>query len=94
MRLFEVLLLLSNTGVLLSGFFRKKQRRIAIIIGSGIALLFLVIHWATEGLRVQLLFPYALTVLFFVGSIYGCFKKMLFEISPVTFTCCVLSCLC
>ncbi|MFN2744927.1 MULTISPECIES: alpha/beta hydrolase family protein [unclassified Bacillus (in: firmicutes)] len=82
MRLFEVLLLLSNTGVLLSGFFRKKQRRIAIIIGSGIALLFLVIHWATEGLRVQLLFPYALTVLFFVGSIYGCFKKNAFRNIP------------
>ncbi len=83
LRLFELLLLISNIGLLgLTVLLKKERRRVPIFIASGITLLVLAIHWKVEGLRVQLLFPYVLTILFLAGSIYGCFKKTAFRHIP------------
>ncbi|MFT0803102.1 hypothetical protein VSK91_17180 [Bacillus swezeyi] len=81
--MFELLLLMSNIGLLgLTVLLKKERRRVPIFIASGTALLVLAIHWKVEGLRVQLFFPYGLTILFLAGSIYGCFKKTAFRHIP------------
>ncbi|MFF2910789.1 alpha/beta hydrolase family protein [Paenibacillus sp. NPDC057934] len=76
MRLFELLLFLSNIGLFaLTVLLKKGQRRIPVFVASGIATLLLVIHWTVEGYRVQLLFPYCITIIFLVISGYSYFQK-------------------
>lgn len=76
MRLFELLLLLSNIGLFaLTVLLKKGRRRIPVFVASGIATLLLLIHWAVEGYRVQLLFPYCITIIFLAISGYGYIKK-------------------
>ncbi|AJE49646.1 alpha/beta hydrolase family protein [Paenibacillus polymyxa] len=76
MRLFELLLLLSNIGLLaLTVLLKKGRHRIPVFVASGIATLLLVIHWTVEGYRVQLFFPYCITIIFLAISGYSYFKK-------------------
>ncbi|QMV44745.1 alpha/beta hydrolase family protein [Cohnella cholangitidis] len=76
MRLFELLLLLSNIGLfVLTVLLKEGRRRIPVFVVSGIATLLLVIHWTVEGYRVQLLFPYCITIMFFAISGYCYFNK-------------------
>ncbi|TYP73279.1 alpha/beta hydrolase family protein [Paenibacillus methanolicus] len=76
MRLFELLLVLSNIGLLAcTVVFKKGRRRIPVFVASGIAMLVLVMHWTVEGYRVQLAFPYGITILFLALSGYSYFKK-------------------
>ncbi|WP_413379287.1 alpha/beta hydrolase family protein [Paenibacillus taichungensis] len=76
MRLFELLLFLSNIGLFVLTFLLKKgRRRIPVFVASGIATLLLVIHWMVEGYRVQLFFPYFITIIFLAILSYSYFKK-------------------
>ncbi|UKS28427.1 dienelactone hydrolase [Paenibacillus sp. HWE-109] len=76
MRLFELLLFLSNIGLFtLTVLLKKERRRIPVFVASGIATLLLVIHWTVEGYRVQLFFPYCITIIFLAISGYSYFKK-------------------
>ncbi|MEK5548849.1 alpha/beta hydrolase family protein [Paenibacillus sp. FSL L8-0689] len=76
MRLFELLLLLSNIGLFaLTVLLKKGRRRIPVFVASGVATLLLVIHWTVEGYRVQLFFPYCITIIFLAISGYSSFKK-------------------
>jgi len=76
MRLFELLLLLSNIGLFIIAVLLKKgRRRVPVFVVSGIATLVLVIHWTVEGYRVQLLFLYGLTIIFLAISGYRYFNK-------------------
>ncbi|MEC0245407.1 dienelactone hydrolase [Paenibacillus chitinolyticus] len=73
MRLFELLLFLSNIGFFaLTVLIKKGRRRIPVFVASGIASLLLVIHWTVEGYRVQLFFLYCITIIFLAisGSSY------------------------
>ncbi|WP_408895129.1 alpha/beta hydrolase family protein [Paenibacillus taichungensis] len=76
MRLFELLLFLSNIGLFALTFLLKKGRpRIPLFVASGIATLLLVIHWTVEGYRVQLFFSYCIPIIFFATSGYSYFRK-------------------
>ncbi|NUU79064.1 alpha/beta hydrolase family protein [Paenibacillus xylanilyticus] len=76
MRLFELLLLLSNIGLIaLTVLLKKGRRRIPVFAASGMATLLLGIHWTVEGYRVQLFFPYCITIIFLVISGCSHFKK-------------------
>ncbi|MFD2334117.1 dienelactone hydrolase [Cohnella sp. GCM10020058] len=76
MRLFEWLLFLSNIGTFaLSVRLKKGQRKVPVFVASGVAALFMVIQLTVEGYRVQLIFPYCLTVIYLVISGYRYFKK-------------------
>ncbi|SFB62350.1 Platelet-activating factor acetylhydrolase, isoform II [Cohnella sp. OV330] len=76
MRLFELLLLLSNIGLFaLSILLKKGRRRIPVFVASGIAALLLIVHGTVEGFRIQLVFPYCITVLFLAVSVYRYYKK-------------------
>ncbi|MFF2089535.1 alpha/beta hydrolase family protein [Paenibacillus sp. NPDC058174] len=76
MRLFELLLFLSNIGLFaFTVLLKKGQRRIPLFIGSGISTLLLVVHWTVEGYRLQLIFPYCVTIIFLAISSYRYFKK-------------------
>ncbi|MEC0128241.1 alpha/beta hydrolase family protein [Paenibacillus pabuli] len=76
MRLFELFLFLSNIGLFtLIVLLKKGRRRIPISVVSGIATLLLVIHWTVEGYRVQLFFPYCITIIFLTISSYSYFRK-------------------
>nr|WP_231116799.1 hypothetical protein [Paenibacillus polymyxa] len=76
MRLFELLLLLSNIGLFaLTVLLKKERSRIPVFVASEIATLLLVIHWTMEGYRVQLFFPYCITIIFLAISGYSYFKK-------------------
>ncbi|MVO98152.1 alpha/beta hydrolase family protein [Paenibacillus lutrae] len=71
MRLFELLLFLSNIGLFaLTVLVKKGRRRIPVFVASGIAALLLAIHWTVEGYRVQLFFLYCITIIFL--AISGC----------------------
>lgn len=74
MRLFEMLLFLSNVGLLVIIFYLNSSiRRSALLTTSGASLVFLIIHLLVEGYRLQLLFPYCFTVLMLIFSfIYYC----------------------
>ncbi|OXL83948.1 dienelactone hydrolase [Paenibacillus sp. SSG-1] len=76
MRLFELLLLLSNIGLfIITVLLKKGRRRVPVFVVSGIATLVLVIHWTVEGYRVQLLFSYGITIMFLAISGYRYFNK-------------------
>ncbi|WP_433620540.1 alpha/beta hydrolase family protein [Paenibacillus cellulositrophicus] len=76
MRLFELLLLLSNIGLfIITVLLKEGRRRVPVFVVSGIATLVLVIHWTVEGYRVQLLFSYGLTIMFLAISGYRYFNK-------------------
>ncbi|WP_068617909.1 alpha/beta hydrolase family protein [Paenibacillus tuaregi] len=76
MRLFELLLVLSNIGLFaITVLLKKGRRRIPVFAASGIATLLLVIHWTVEGYRLQLLFSYCLTIIFLAISGYSYFTK-------------------
>ena len=76
MRLLEVLLLLSNIGLFaLTVLLSKGRRRIPVFVASGIATLLLVVHWTAEGYRLQLIFPYCITILYLALSGYSYFRK-------------------
>lgn len=76
MRLFELLLLLSNIGLFaLTILLKKGQRKMPVFVASGIATLILVIHWTVEGYRVQLFCLYGITIIFFASSGYRYLKK-------------------
>lgn len=80
MRLFELLLLLSNVGLFVLAIFLKEgQRRFPVFITSGITTLLLIIHWTMEGYRVQLFFAYCITILFITISGYCYYKKTAFR---------------
>lgn len=69
MRLFEMLLFLSNLGLLVIIFsLNSNIRRFALLITSGASFVFLIIHLFVEGYRLQLLFPYCFTVLMIILS--------------------------
>ncbi|WP_432408154.1 hypothetical protein [Wukongibacter sp. M2B1] len=75
MRLFEIMLFLSNVAILvLMIFLKNNNRRMILTIVSGISSIFLVVHWIVEGYRIQLFFLYCITILILVGSIYTYFK--------------------
>ncbi|USB33559.1 dienelactone hydrolase [Paenibacillus sp. YPG26] len=76
MRLFELLLILANTGLLaLTVLLKRGQSRIPVFMASGLALLVLVIHWAVEGYRIQLFFPYAMTIVSAAVAGYSCIRR-------------------
>jgi predicted dienelactone hydrolase len=76
MRLFELLLFLSNIGLFaLTVLLKKGRSRIPVFVASGIATLLLVIHWTVEGYRVQLFSPYCITIIFLAISGYSYFKN-------------------
>ncbi|MCR8644371.1 dienelactone hydrolase [Paenibacillus sp. N1-5-1-14] len=76
MRLFELLLFLSNISLFaLTIFFKNERRRIPVFVASGIATLLLIIHLTLEGYRVQLFFPYCITIIYLAISCYSYFKK-------------------
>lgn len=76
MRLFELLLLMSNISLFaLTVLLKKERRRIPIYVASGIAALVMVIHLTVEGYRIQLLFPYCITIIFLAVSGYSYFKR-------------------
>ncbi|MBP2000014.1 putative dienelactone hydrolase [Paenibacillus shirakamiensis] len=76
MRLFELLLFLSNIGLLLLIVLLKKElRRISVFVTSGIATLLLIIHWMVEGYRIQLFFPYWITIIALIASSYSYCRK-------------------
>lgn len=76
MRSFELLFFLSNiTLFTLTIMLNIGRRRIPVFVASGIATLLLVIHWTVEGYRVQLFFPYCITIVFLTISGYSYFKK-------------------
>ncbi|MFM9281803.1 alpha/beta hydrolase family protein [Paenibacillus jiagnxiensis] len=76
MRLFELLLLLSNISLLaLTVVLKNGRPRIPVFVASGAAMLLLVIHWTVEGYRVQLFFLYCMTILFLAVTGYRYFKK-------------------
>lgn len=76
MRLFELLLFMSSIGLFaLTISLKKGRRRIPVSVTSGIATLILFIHWTVEGYRVQLIFPYCITIIYLAISVYYYFKK-------------------
>lgn len=76
MRLFELLLYLSNISLfVLTVVLKKGQRIILVFVASGIAAVLLVIHWTVEGYRVQLFLSYCITVFFLAISSYSYLKK-------------------
>lgn len=76
MRLFELLLFLSNVGLLaLAILLKKGRRKTPLFVASGVASLLMVVHGAVEGYRVQLFFPYCITVVFLVVTGYRFLKK-------------------
>ncbi|OAB32460.1 dienelactone hydrolase [Paenibacillus macquariensis subsp. defensor] len=76
MRLFELLLLLSNVAVLLLLIFSKKNNPIKLLIASMISTLLLIVHLTVEGYRVQIFFPYCITIAFLAVSVYDYFKPI------------------
>lgn len=83
MRLFELLLYLSNISLfVLTVVLKKGQRIIPVFVASGIAAVLLVIHWTVEGYRVQLFLSYCITVFFLAISSYSYFKKSSFQKIP------------
>lgn len=76
MRLFELLLVLSDISLFaLTVLLKSGRRRIPVFVVSGIAAIVLVIHWTVEGYRVQLFFSYGITIIFLAISSYRYFKK-------------------
>ncbi len=76
MRLFELLLLLSNVGSLaLMIFLKKGKRKKPKFVVSGVSILLLIVHLIVEGIRVQLFFSYCLTILFLGTSTYSYLNK-------------------
>ncbi|WP_348272593.1 hypothetical protein [Paenibacillus sp. BIHB 4019] len=76
MQRFEVLLLLSNVGLLVLLFVLKKERRPAsLFVASVISTIFMILHWTFEGPRLQLLLAYGITLLFLALSSYASFKQ-------------------
>ncbi|RUT35780.1 dienelactone hydrolase [Paenibacillus zeisoli] len=76
MRLFELLLFVSDIGLFaLIVFLQKGRRRIPIFAVSGIAIMLMVIHLTVEGYRIQLVFPYGITIISLAISGYIFFKK-------------------
>ncbi|OME25134.1 alpha/beta hydrolase family protein [Paenibacillus odorifer] len=83
MRLFELLLYLSNISLfVLTVVLKKGQRIIPVFVASGIAAVLLVIHWTVEGYRVQLFLSYCITVFFLAISSYSYLKKISFQKIP------------
>ncbi|MCK8486663.1 hypothetical protein M0651_05680 [Paenibacillus sp. MBLB2552] len=84
MRLFELLLLLSNLGLFaLTVGLKKGRRRSPVFALSGVATLILIIHGTVEGYRIQLFFLYGITIIYLVLSSYSYFKKWLLKNPPV-----------
>ncbi|RIX50089.1 dienelactone hydrolase [Paenibacillus nanensis] len=76
MRVFELLLLLSNIGLFaLTVLLKKGRRKIPVFVVSGTATLLLIIHWTAEGYRVQLLFLYCITIMYLAISGYRYLNK-------------------
>lgn len=76
MRLFELLLFVSNIGLFaFTVLLKKGRRRTPVFVASGIATLLLVIHWTVEGYRVQLVLLYCITIIFLAISGYSYFNK-------------------
>lgn len=74
MRLYEMLLLLSNVCLLLIMIFTNKNKRVSLVVTSVISTDFLIVHWMTEGFRVQLLLLYCITLLLLFISGYNYIK--------------------
>jgi len=75
MRLFEMLLFLSNVALLIVIFsFKDSIYRFTLLITSGAGFVFFIIHLLVEGYRLQLLFPYCFTVLMLIFSISYYYK--------------------
>lgn len=75
MRIFEILLLLTSAGLLVIKIFSKNKNRMPLFIASVAGTLLLVIQLITEGYRIQLIFPYCITIAFLVVSVYDFFYK-------------------
>lgn len=73
MRTFEVLLILSDLFLLF--LMAKKSDRQKTLIVSGLSTLILIIHFAVEGYRWQMMFPYFITGAFLIVSAYQYLKK-------------------
>jgi predicted dienelactone hydrolase len=87
MRLFEMLLLLSNIGMLvLIVFLKASNRRVPLALVSGISTLFLVAHLVVEGYRIQLLILYCITVIILIVSAYAYFRTPMPRISSRLWT--------
>lgn len=71
MRLFELLLLLSNTGLLAVWVFARKAKRIPKDIAALASTVLLLLHLIIEGWRVQSVLSYCITVVFSAVSIYS-----------------------
>lgn len=76
MRIFELLLLLSNAVLLALMIFSKSgKRRLLLFTASGISAILAIIHGVVEGYRVQLLFPYVMTMVFLAVCGFNYFKS-------------------
>lgn len=75
MRLFEILLLFSNIGLLSSLFITNLRiRKLALLLTSGISFIFVVLHLFIEGYRIHLLFLYGFTMLMLILSIVNALR--------------------
>ncbi len=73
MRLFELLLLLSNVGLYAASIWGRRKYKL-LLAASGTGTLLLIVHLLIESLRIQLLFPYGYTLIMLVISIYSYVK--------------------
>lgn len=73
MRLFELMLLISNALLLLPLIFPGKINRNILFTASVLSGLLLIIHLAVEGYRLQMILPYCITAAFLIVSVYKCF---------------------
>ncbi|MDA1476927.1 alpha/beta hydrolase family protein [Bacillus changyiensis] len=84
MRLFELLLLLSNIGLFgLTMIVKKGGHKVKLLlIASSLSTVLLTIHLITEGYRVQLIFLYCMSFFFLAISGYRYFKKNAYRKIP------------
>ncbi|RDU25228.1 alpha/beta hydrolase family protein [Anaerosacchariphilus polymeriproducens] len=73
MRIFELLLILSELFLMYLLFKKKECHKILFV--SGVSTVILIIHFIVEGYRWQMLFPYLVTVIFLIVSSYRYLKK-------------------
>jgi predicted dienelactone hydrolase len=74
LRLFELLLLLSNVGLLAASIWRRRKY-LLLLATSGTSAILLIVHMLIESLRIQLIFPYGYTLVMLVISIYSYVKQ-------------------
>ncbi len=69
-----VIFLIKCSSVMVILFLKNSNRRIGLLITSGISTSFFAVHLLVEGYRVQLLLLYCFTILMLIVSVYTYFK--------------------